>query len=142
MSRRPCRSTAALLAVILCASLFASRAAAEPTPIEDYASWQPAQRCAAAAKPGTEALGHWMVNRYGGGFGGILRRCHGHGSSEHNEGRAFDWTVSVTSRDDRKRVRAFLDDLFATDRAGNEHARARRMGVMYVIWNDQMYAAW
>ncbi len=94
------------------------------------------------AKPGTVELGRWIVRKYGGGFGGILRRCHGGGTSEHNEGRAFDWTVSVSIRADRERVRAFLDDLFATDRSGNEHARARRMGVMYVIWNDHMYSAW
>jgi hypothetical protein len=142
MSRRPFRPIAALAAVVVLMPLVATSAVAEPTPIEDYASYQPASRCAATSKPGTVALGHWIVRRYGGGFGGILRRCHGGGTSEHNEGRAFDWTVSVTKRADRVRVREFLDDLFATDRAGNEHARARRMGVMYVIWNDHMYSAW
>jgi len=128
--------------VALLTVMLGGRALAEPTPIEDYPSYQPASRCAATAKPGTEALGHWVVHKYGGGFGGILRRCHGGGSSEHNEGRAFDWTVSVQNAADRERVRKFLDDLFATDRAGNAHARARRMGVMYVIWNDHMYSAW
>ena len=134
-------SSAAALAV-LAALLSGPAGALAPTPIEDYPSYQPATRCAATAKPGTVAVGRWIVRRYGGGFGGILRRCHGGGSSEHNEGRAFDWTVSATRAADRERVRLFLTKLFATDRAGNSHARARRMGVMYVIWNDHMYAAW
>jgi hypothetical protein len=147
MSHCPSRPVAGLAAVAaasvtLLMTLLATPAAAEPRPIEDYPSYEPASHCARTAKPGTVALGDWLVRRYGGGFGGILRRCHGGGTSEHNEGRAFDWTVSVRSRADRKRVNAFLDDLFATDRAGNEHARARRMGVMYVIWNDHMYSAW
>ncbi len=143
MTRRTPRPIAAVAAVAaVLATLLAAPSTAEPTPVEDYPSYEPASRCASAAKPGTVALGRWIVRRYGGGFGGVLRRCHGRGTSEHNEGRAFDWTVSVENRGDRKRVQAFLDDLFATDRAGNEHARARRMGVMYVIWNDHMYSAW
>lgn len=136
------RLHAPLLALVTVLAVGLGPAAAGPAPIEDYPSYQPASRCAAKSKSGTVALGRWVVRKYGGGFGGVLRRCHGRGSSEHNEGRAFDWTVSVRNRADRQRVRALLDDLFATDRAGNEHARARRMGVMYVIWNDEIYSAW
>ena len=32
--------------------------------------------------------------------------------------------------------------MFAADGHGNPDARARRMGIMYVIWNDHMYPAW
>ena len=35
-----------------------------------------------------------------------------------------------------------MDRIFATDARGNTDAWARRMGVMYVIWNDRMYAAY
>ena len=125
------------------AALLAGPVAAEPTPIEDYPSYEPAARCSPTDKAGTVRVAQWIVRRYGGGLGGISRACSGrHGTSEHHEGRAFDWTVSVSDRADRERVQRFLRGLFATDRAGNEHARARRMGVMYVIWNDRMYAAW
>ncbi len=130
------------LVAVLAMVAFALPAPAAPTPVEDYPSYQPATRCAPHAKPGTVALGRWIVRKYGGGFGGISRSCRRHGTSEHHEGRAFDWTVSATKAADRERVRRLLRHLFATDRAGNTDALARRMGVMYVIWNDRMYSAW
>lgn len=108
--------------------------------IEDYAHYEPQTTCSPRAKPGTITLGRWTVRSFGGRFGSISRSC-GPGTSEHKEGRAFDWTVSVRSGADRMRVRRFLDSLFATDAAGNPHARARRMGVMYVIWNDRIWSA-
>lgn len=117
-------------------------AASVPPPVEDYPPYQPQTRCSPKAKPGTVALGRWVVHRYGGGFGGISRHCSRLSTSEHYEGRAFDWTVSANRRADRLRVRRFLRDLFAADAAGNEDALARRMGVMYVIWNDHIYSAW
>lgn len=48
----------------------------------------------------------------------------------------------ATRRQDRQRAARFLALVRATDRAGNTDARARRMGIMYIIWNDHMYAAW
>ena len=111
------------------------------TPIEDYASYQPATRCAPKAKPGTKMLGHWLVRTYGGGFGSISRSCGG-STSEHTEGRAFDWTLDATTRQGRRRAEAFLDRVRRTDRAGHTDALARRMGIMYVIWDDHMYSAW
>ncbi|MDZ5622835.1 hypothetical protein SFC88_18495 [Nocardioides sp. HM23] len=138
MSARILSPLLAVVTTVACAL----PAAVASTPIEDYPSYQPATRCAPHAKPGTAMLGRWIVRRYGGGFGGISRSCRRHGTSEHHEGRAFDWTVSATKAADRERVRQFLRHLFATDKAGNTDARARRMGVMYVIWNDHMYSAW
>ena len=35
---------------------------------------------------------------------------------------------------------ALLDEVLAPDDLGEPHALARRMGIMYVIWNDRMYA--
>ena len=70
------------------------------------------------------------------------RRACGGGTSEHTEGRAFDWTLDASRRADRKRAQAFLAAAFRTDRRGNTDALARRMGIMYVIWNDRMYSAW
>jgi hypothetical protein len=37
---------------------------------------------------------------------------------------------------------AVLNWLFATDRFGNKDAIARRLGVMYVIWNHKIYGSW
>ncbi|WP_183093535.1 hypothetical protein [Nocardioides stalactiti] len=134
--------TALTALVALVASLVVAAPARAVEPIEDYPSYEPQRRCSPGDKPGTVEIGRWIVRRYGGGLGGIGRRCSRSSTSEHYEGRAFDWTVSARSRADRVRVRTFLRDLFASDRFGNTHARARRMGVMYVIWDDHMYAAW
>lgn len=109
--------------------------------VEDYASYQPATKCRPDAKPGTEELGRWLVKRFGGSFGGISRACGG-SISEHTEGRAFDWTVNASTRTGRKTAQQFLRRAFRTNRAGETDALARRMGIMYVIWDDQMYSAW
>ena len=37
---------------------------------------------------------------------------------------------------------ALLDEILAPDDTGEPHALARRMGIMYVIWDDRMYAAY
>jgi hypothetical protein len=110
--------------------------------IEDYADYQPQTRCAPRAKPGTKVLGRWIVRHQGGGHGGISRSCQDAGTSEHKEGRAFDWTLDAAKKADRRRAASFLRLVRATDKAGNTDARARRMGVMYIIWNDHMYRAW
>jgi hypothetical protein len=107
--------------------------------VEDYADYVPQQRCSPGAKPGTAALARWLVRR-GGGYGPISRRCDEGGVSEHKEGRAFDWTLDATRFKDRSLAQEFLRAAL-DDRSGNEHALARRMGIMYIIWNDQMYSA-
>lgn len=129
-----------VLVVLLLAAVPAG--AQEVPEIEDYADYQPQKWCSPEAKPGTTELARYIVKQHGGGFGGISRRCRIGGVSEHKEGRAFDWTLDATRRADRKRANAFLDEIFATDKAGNEHALARRTGVMYVIWNDHIYSSY
>ncbi|HEX6151507.1 hypothetical protein [Nocardioides sp.] len=119
-----------------------ARAHVTESAIEDYADYVPQQRCRPKAKPGTKALGRWIVRTQGGGSGGISRSCKYGGTSEHKEGRAFDWTLDATRKKDRRTATGFLRLVRATDKAGNSDARARRMGIMYVIWNDHMYSAW
>ena len=138
MTRTPQTLAAALLAVAVLVTFTPAAAAAE---IEDYASYQPQERCAPKAKPGTRALARWLVRR-GGGEGPMSRSCKSGGTSEHKDGRAFDWTLDATREKDRRVAREFLAVAFAEDKHGNTDARARRMGIMYIIWNDHMYAAW
>ena len=111
-------------------------------PVEDYASYEPQTTCVPQPKPGTVALGEWLVATYGGAGGAVNRSCSGSGSSEHKDGRAIDWTLDATDPADRELARAFLAAAFATDAQGNPHALARRMGIMYVIWKDHSYAAY
>ncbi len=134
-----------LLTVLLLAAgagVLAGPAGAARAPLEDYASYQPQRHCSPHAKPGTTYLGHWLVRRYGGGFGPISRPCGSGGTSEHKAGRAFDWTLDAMKRSDRAVAERFLERVFRDDRRGDTDVLARRMGIMYLIWDDTMYAAW
>ena len=112
-------------------------------PIEGYPSYQPQERCSPTDKPGTLALAAHLLARYPGSVSsGISRSCGASGTSEHKEGRAFDWGLSVGSARDRGYAQDFLARLLAEDRRGNPAALARRMGVMYVIWNDRVWSSW
>lgn len=145
MSRTP--HAWALLGVALVAALVLPLAPAvasrSPLPLEPFAGYEPASRCAPAAKPGTVVLARWLVHRFG-SHDSISRSCR-RGSevtSEHQEGRAIDWSADARTAAGRAAAQRVLDTLFATDRWGNVAVEARRMGVMYVIWNDRMYSAW
>ena len=86
-------------------------------------------------------LADWLVAR-GGGYGPISRSCGGSSTSEHKESRAFDWLLDATDPVDLALADALLEEILAPDDTGQPHALARRMGIMYVIWNDRMYAAY
>jgi hypothetical protein len=137
------RRLSLLLGALLTASLLAvgPGAPAQAAPIEDYASYVGGTTCKPKPKPGAVALGRWMVDTFGGGFGGVGRAC-SPSTSEHEEGRAFDWTLDAARKADRQRASRFLRRVLATDDAGNEHALARRMGIMYVIWNDRIWRSY
>ena len=110
--------------------------------IEDYPVYQGQTTCSPSAKPGTAALQRWLVARYPGtGTSGIVRGCSVGGRSEHKEGRAFDWRVSVTDPRQRAQAETLIALLRAADGHGNENAVARRMGIMYWIWNDRIYSS-
>lgn len=116
---------------------------ASASEIEGYASYQPQTTCATKTKPGTEYLLGWLVRRYPGtGRSGTLRSCSSGGTSEHKDGRALDWAVDADRADQRALAQSFLTKIFATDSAGNPHARARRMGIMYIIWDDHIWASY
>ncbi len=110
-------------------------------PLEPYAGYQPQTTCKRRPKPGVLMLADWLVAR-GGGYGPISRSCRGSSTSEHKESRAFDWLLDADSPTDQALATALLDELFAPDDMGQPHALARRMGIMYVIWDDTMYASY
>lgn len=113
------------------------------TPVEEYADYQPQTRCRTTVRPGTKELSRWIDAKFAGGDAiPSLRRCKVGGTSEHKEGRAIDWMMNASKQAHRQEVRRFLTRLFAEDADGNHAALARRMGVMYVIWNDHMYASY
>lgn len=122
--------------------LGAGPASAYTAPPEDYASYQPEDGCRDRPRAGTKQLAAWVTKAFGGGTAlASLRRCD-RSTSEHQDGRAIDWSMDAAKRADRREVRRFLGRIFAADADGEGHALARRMGIMYVIWNDQMFSAY
>ena len=110
-------------------------------PLEPYAAYQPQTTCRQTPKPGVLMLADWLVAR-GGGYGPITRACSSSSTSEHQESRAFDWILDARNDADAALATALLDEILAPDDTGQPHALARRMGIMYIIWNDRMYAAY
>jgi len=130
-----------LIAIGASLTLIGSAQAAS-APVEPYSSYQPQTKCSPTAKPGAKALAKWVVASYHGSQGRIGEPCAGKSVSEHKEGRAVDWTLNSKSATDRARASRFFKRIFATDSAGERHALARRMGVMYIIWSDRIYASY
>jgi uncharacterized membrane protein YgcG len=111
-----------------------------PAAIEDMPPYVPQVSCDATPKPGAVALMNLLLKTYPGSTNlGIAQTCAAEGmTSEHAEGRALDWGVNRNNPRQRAQAQAFLSWLFATDSDGNDQAMARRLGVMYVIWNDRI----
>lgn len=137
LSRRAAALVAAVVAVLVVLPSAMAAAYIDPMP-----TYQPQTTCSPAAKKGTTMLAAYLQAHYqGSGSLGISRSCDSGGTSEHKEGRAFDWKLSVYSARDRGYADDFLKRITATDAAGNQDALARRMGIMYVIWNDHIYSS-
>jgi hypothetical protein len=105
-------------------------------PIDDYGS-DDARRCRRNPMPGALALERWLVRNVRGVSWGIMRcsRLDGRRFSLHADGRAIDWHLDARSTTDRRAARRLIMLLLASDRAGNPHALARRMGVQEIIWD-------
>jgi peptidoglycan hydrolase-like protein with peptidoglycan-binding domain len=112
-----------------------------PQGIEDLAAYTPQVSCDPAAKPGATALAKLLVATYPGSTTGIARAC-ATDTSEHYEGRAIDWMVSIRKPAEAAEAQAVVDWLFAPDAQGRRFANARRLGVMYLIWNDRIWGAY
>jgi hypothetical protein len=111
-------------------------------PVESYAPYEPQDVCDPTPKPGVVAFAKLLLEAYPvSGWSGISRDCGVRGTSEHKEGRAFDWAVSVGNPEQRAAAEDALATLLATDDQGNRHALFRRFGLMYIIWNRQIFSS-
>lgn len=115
-----------------------------PQGVERLAAYVPADSCDPVVRRGTQKLGRLLTSTYPGTSYQITRACGTAAvpTSEHYDGRAVDWMVSVRNLRGKARARAVLSWLFAKDSAGNRYANARRLGVMYVIWNNNIWGAY
>ena len=131
------------LAALLVSVLVCAPASALAVGIDDYADYEPQTRCTSTTQPGTAFLVKWLARKYPDtGGSSTLRPCSSGGTSEHKDGRALDWSVDADRPAQRATAESFLTRIFATSAAGHQHAMARRTGIMYLIWDDQMWASY
>jgi peptidoglycan hydrolase-like protein with peptidoglycan-binding domain len=71
-----------------------------------------------------------------------VRFCASGGASEHKDGRAWDWMLDIDNTRDRAAAADFLAWLTKDGRDGTPGANARRLGVMYVIYNRKIWSHW
>jgi len=133
--------------VVLVATLATPASAALPTPafdskIDAYADYEGQSTCDPSPKPGAEAFRDVLKAEYKRGGDIISRDCGAGGQSEHKEGRALDYWFKATDPAQKTQATELLDWLLATDEHGNTHARARRLGVMYIIWNHEIWQSY
>jgi len=138
-----------LAPVLLAPVVLASPAAAAPpvvspsSSIEALAPYQGQTLCDPVARPGAVALRQLVLQHYPGtGDSGIVRACTVAGASEHKEGRAWDWRVTTSNPTHVKQVAEFTSWLLAPDEHGNAAAMARRLGIMYMIWDSKIWKSY
>ncbi len=115
-----------------------------PGGIEPLSPYQGQTICDPTPKPGAVKLSDLIRQTYGDLARSIWipRACHIGGRSEHKEGRAVDWMVNRRVQDQRLSAEAFIDWLLATDDDGNRFAMARRLGIMYIGWDDRIWESY
>lgn len=143
--RRACALAAVTLAFV--AFLPSSASAGFRTrgygPAIDNSFYEGQSKCSPYAKPGVLAFRSMVLSSFPiFGLGGISRGCSVGGQSEHKEGRAWDMTANAGYESHRAAVKRLFEKLLATDRYGNEAAVARRLGIMYMIWNKKIWGTW
>ena len=148
-SRPVTRTLLCLLTVLAAVVLPGSPAAAAPaavspgSAIEAFSPYQGQTACEPVARPGVVQFRDLVLAAYPGTRdGGITRACTTGGTSEHKEGRAWDWRVSAADPEHVLQVTDLMEWLLAEDEHGNAAAMARRLGVMYVIWDSRIWKSY
>ncbi|HKP91186.1 MAG TPA: hypothetical protein VJT75_14570 [Thermoleophilaceae bacterium] len=141
MGRRPVRS---LLrnCVLSVALLLALAPAASAGDIDDYA-YDHAHGCRKHPQPGMLAMERWLEHHAKGESWGIMRceKLSGDSYSLHAEGRALDWRLNAHDSSERREAQRLIRLFLKRDRHGNNHARARRMGIQELIFNCRSWWA-
>lgn len=111
--------------------------------IDPYPTYQAQRTCSSTAQPGLVSFRRMVMKAFPRtGEGYFLRGCYVGGQSEHKDGRAWDWMVSAYSDADVRKVDKVLDWLLNKDSYGHRYAGARRVGLMYLIWNRRIWTQW
>ncbi len=108
-----------------------------PAALDATPAYVPQIACQPATLPGVAKLRALVLETYGvGGAGNTSRKCN-EGTSEHADGRAWDWMVNVKNAEEKKAAGDFLAWLTA-----NRGENAKRLGIMYVIHNKLIWAVY
>jgi hypothetical protein len=137
---------APMFAVVQLAGSPAAQAAPEtpnfPAAIDSYAAYVGRDQCLGRVEqPGVQAVRQILNRAYETHWSNIWRACASR-PSEHHEGRALDYGLDVGDPEENAIANDFLTWLLATDRHGNQHANARRLGVMHLIWNKRQWGSY
>ena len=149
----PGRRGASLLAIAVLATITAggtssAGAATSPAlgphfgPVIDAVGYDPQLTCDPAAKPGVLTFRAFAERHFGARDLGISRSCSSGGTSEHKEGRAWDAAYNYYNLGQRRNAERLIAWLLAPDEFGNRAANAKRLGVMYMIWHNQIWGAY
>lgn len=144
------RSLTSLVGCALLLGWSASAAAAPepPTPsfssaIDGFAGYDAQSTCDPSEKPGAVDFRGLMLATYPSSSNlGIIRACDVGGTSEHKEGRAFDWGLNYNDAAQRDIADTAINWLLKSDEHGNACALARRFGLMYFIWNKRIWGSY
>jgi hypothetical protein len=116
-------------------------------PVDPYASYPPyACLTADPRRRGAEGFAHLVMNAYPAtGRGDAWAPCDTHGpGSLHHGGRAWDWVLAedgaVAGPEAQATAAELLDWLLETQ-AGEPHARARRLGIVEIIWFERLWTS-
>jgi peptidoglycan hydrolase-like protein with peptidoglycan-binding domain len=104
-----------------------------PVGLDVQTPYEPQVSCDTRTQPGVTAFADLMKATYLTGVTGTNRSCQGD-ISEHYDGRALDWMLSVND----VQQKAVADSVTAWLSADNG-AMARRFGISYIIWNHKMW---
>lgn len=108
--------------------------------VDEGVYYQGQTKCSPSPKPGVVAFQRLVMDAYPDtGAGSISRDCSVGGTSEHKEGRAWDWGVNVGVASQKAAADDLLAWLATTDAYGNTSAMGQRLGVMYAIWNRRIW---
>ncbi|GAA3517101.1 hypothetical protein GCM10022234_10570 [Aeromicrobium panaciterrae] len=108
-----------------------------PTALDATPAYVPQISCQPGTPAGVAKLRDLVLKTYGtGGAGNTARTCN-EGTSEHADGRAWDWMVNVKDARQKKAAGDFLAWLTA-----NHGENAKRLGIMYVIHNKLIWAVY
>lgn len=108
-----------------------------PAALDRLGDYAPQTSCDPTDKPGSIAYGELLKSIYPRTVYGISRSCTEAGTSEHKDGRAVDFMINANDPAQKK----VADDIVGWLTADNG-AVARRLGVMYLIWNKQIWGTW